>query len=110
MSSDHIGAGADFVTKLEPDSPESVQHSPGALASKSRHRSSISSSVSGGNRKGNSAERRATHNAIERARRESLNTRFLVSSLDLGWPNMVGMDEPVGRLVMPKEHHEARTH
>ncbi|CDR99379.1 hypothetical protein [Sporisorium scitamineum] len=31
----------------------------------------------GGNKKGTSAERRATHNAIERARRESLNGRFL---------------------------------
>lgn len=33
----------------------------------------------GGNRKGNPPERRAQHNAIERARRETLNARFLVS-------------------------------
>lgn len=30
-------------------------------------------------RRANTAERRATHNAVERARRETLNGRFLVS-------------------------------
>lgn len=32
-------------------------------------------------RRANTAERRATHNAVERARRETLNGRFLVSGL-----------------------------
>lgn len=32
-------------------------------------------------RRANTAERRATHNAVERQRRETLNGRFLVSSL-----------------------------
>ncbi|KAI9065045.1 hypothetical protein FKP32DRAFT_1568647 [Trametes sanguinea] len=31
-------------------------------------------------RRANTAERRATHNAVERARRETLNGRFLVTS------------------------------
>jgi hypothetical protein len=31
-------------------------------------------------RRANTAERRATHNAVERLRRETLNGRFLVSS------------------------------
>lgn len=31
-------------------------------------------------RRANTAERRATHNAVERQRRETLNSRFLVSS------------------------------
>ena len=37
----------------------------------------------GGNKKGTSAERRATHNAVERARRESLNVRFLELAANL---------------------------
>jgi hypothetical protein len=32
-------------------------------------------------RRANTAERRATHNAVERQRRETLNARFLVSIL-----------------------------
>jgi hypothetical protein len=35
-------------------------------------------------RRANTAERRATHNAVERQRRETLNSRFLVST------NLVG--------------------
>lgn len=34
-------------------------------------------------RRASTAERRATHNAVERARRETLNGRFLVSILDV---------------------------
>jgi hypothetical protein len=34
-------------------------------------------------RRANTAERRATHNAVERQRRETLNARFLVSSSSL---------------------------
>ncbi|EEB86965.1 hypothetical protein MPER_15898, partial [Moniliophthora perniciosa FA553] len=33
------------------------------------------------NRKANTAERRATHNAVERQRRETLNDRFLSTFL-----------------------------
>lgn len=40
-------------------------------------------SSGGGNKKGTSAERRATHNAVERARRESLNVRFLELAANL---------------------------
>ncbi|KAF8307449.1 hypothetical protein DL93DRAFT_2064828 [Clavulina sp. PMI_390] len=36
-------------------------------------------------RRANTAERRATHNAVERQRRETLNSRFLVSLRSLCW-------------------------
>jgi len=37
-------------------------------------------------RRANTAERRATHNAVERQRRETLNGRFLVSQSDSNLP------------------------
>ncbi|PWN88241.1 hypothetical protein FA10DRAFT_268446 [Acaromyces ingoldii] len=43
----------------------------------------VKKSSGGGNKKGTSAERRATHNAVERARRESLNVRFLELAANL---------------------------
>ena len=41
----------------------------------------------------NTAEKRATHNAVERQRREALNGRFLVSSARL--PDSYGLSAPV---------------
>ncbi|PWN47929.1 hypothetical protein IE53DRAFT_371046 [Violaceomyces palustris] len=63
----------------ESDSPQSIasnMQSPGSSSKSVSQRATLTGG-GGGNRKGNSAERRATHNAIERARRESLNGRFL---------------------------------
>lgn len=52
-----------------PAQPEAVPAPPKSLVKKTS---------GGGNKKGTSAERRATHNAVERARRENLNDRFLL--------------------------------
>lgn len=54
----------------------------------------------GGNKKGNSAERRATHNAIERARRESLNGRFLQLAASL--PSISDVRRPSKSLIVNK--------
>ena len=54
----------------------------------------------GGNKKGNSAERRATHNAIERARRESLNGRFLQLAASL--PAISDVRRPSKSLIVNK--------
>lgn len=54
----------------------------------------------GGNKKGTSAERRATHNAVERARRESLNTRFLQLAAHL--PSTAAVRRPSKSLIVNK--------
>ncbi|SPO24933.1 uncharacterized protein UTRI_01438_B [Ustilago trichophora] len=54
----------------------------------------------GGNKKGTSAERRATHNAIERARRESLNGRFLQLAASL--PAISDVRRPSKSLIVNK--------
>ncbi|KAJ9477786.1 Acetylglutamate kinase [Pseudozyma hubeiensis] len=54
----------------------------------------------GGNKKGTSAERRATHNAIERARRESLNGRFLQLAASL--PVISDVRRPSKSLIVNK--------
>lgn len=54
----------------------------------------------GGNKKGTSAERRATHNAIERARRESLNGRFLQLAATL--PSISDVRRPSKSLIVNK--------
>lgn len=54
----------------------------------------------GGNKKGTSAERRATHNAIERARRESLNGRFLQLAASL--PSISDVRRPSKSLIVNK--------
>lgn len=54
----------------------------------------------GGNKKGTSAERRATHNAVERARRESLNVRFLELAANL--PTTCSVRRPSKNLIVNK--------
>lgn len=54
----------------------------------------------GGNKKGTSAERRASHNAIERARRESLNGRFLQLAATL--PAISDVQRPSKSLIVNK--------
>jgi len=54
----------------------------------------------GGNKKGTSAERRATHNAVERARRESLNVRFLELAANL--PATCTVRRPSKSLIVNK--------
>lgn len=54
----------------------------------------------GGNKKGTSAERRATHNAVERARRESLNVRFLELAANL--PTTCTVRRPSKNLIVNK--------
>jgi hypothetical protein len=53
--------------------PSTANSSPGPLSS------THSQAKRKPSRRANTAERRATHNAVERQRRETLNGRFLVS-------------------------------
>lgn len=64
--------------------------------SKAGNAASTGTSRKGKNRLASStAEKKATHNAVERARRESLNARFLVLADML--PGMVSCGIPAGR-------------
>jgi hypothetical protein len=60
----------------------------------------IRKSSGGGNKKGTSAERRANHNAVERARRESLNVRFLELAANL--PSTCSVRRPSKALIVNK--------
>lgn len=60
----------------------------------------VKKSSGGGNKKGTSAERRATHNAVERARRESLNVRFLELAANL--PATCTVRRPSKNLIVNK--------
>lgn len=65
----------------------------------SKRRASLSGNVSK-RAKASSAERRATHNAIERARRESLNGRFL--ELASALPTMANVKRPSKSVIVNK--------
>ncbi|CAK5263118.1 unnamed protein product [Mycena citricolor] len=70
------------VSSGPPRTPESAEHPP--LKSESHNAGGVKR-TSKPNRRANTAERRATHNAVERQRRETLNGRFLVSLFGSDW-------------------------
>lgn len=72
-------------TPIEPDNSVQTLALPppadGAAPAPSTSSTSTAQPKRKPSRRANTAERRATHNAVERARRETLNGRFLVSPL-----------------------------
>lgn len=67
----------------------------------------VKRSSGGGNKKGTPADRRATHNAVERARRESLNVRFLELAANL--PATCTVRRPSKNLIVNKSIDFVRT-
>lgn len=63
-----------------PLTPPSISHSPSDVNADSNSAMIPPVGKRKPSRRANTAERRATHNAVERQRRETLNSRFLVSS------------------------------
>ncbi|EPQ27416.1 uncharacterized protein PFL1_04954 [Pseudozyma flocculosa PF-1] len=95
-SNSYIGSPANVGNLSHPSSMAGAQPQP-----QSQPPRTVSGGGSGGgNRKGTSAERRATHNAIERARRESLNGRFLQLAASL--PAIADVRRPSKSLIVNK--------
>ncbi|KAL0059183.1 hypothetical protein AAF712_014107 [Marasmius tenuissimus] len=64
-------------TALSPSSTDESSSGPRTPVSPTPHATTTGKSLKKSSRRANTAERRATHNAVERARRETLNGRFL---------------------------------
>ena len=93
------GSSSSDESFVPPQSPDFLANTAEALTSGSQNASNNTNNINNNNnssnttegsssapkkkasRRANTAERRATHNAVERARRETLNGRFLVRPL-----------------------------
>lgn len=100
--SDGLGSTFNAVQGSKDSSPQSTVNASGSPANSTAKPAPqrTHSGSGGGNKKGNSAERRATHNAIERARRESLNGRFLQLAASL--PAISDVRRPSKSLIVNK--------
>lgn len=85
----------------------STAHVASSLVTQPASKTIVKRSSGGGNKKGTPADRRATHNAVERARRESLNVRFLELAANL--PATCTVRRPSKNLIVNKSIDFVRT-
>ncbi|PWN44901.1 hypothetical protein IE81DRAFT_242500 [Ceraceosorus guamensis] len=101
MSALPVPSGRDRINSIASSSSFEGNLTPSSLgASKDAQPIAKKKRSGGGNKKGTSAERRATHNAVERARRETLNTRFLQLAANL--PATAAVRRPSKSLIVNK--------
>lgn len=94
------GLGASEGAILAGEDDDDVESESEDLGSEKRQGPTTAGSNNAKRGKASSAERRATHNAIERARRESLNGRFL--ELANALPTMANVKRPSKSVIVNK--------